>query len=93
MFEYIRAQPTALEAQKEGERYSVRQRPDWDSARVDVMDWVLKMRTCQYPDFADALDATGNAELVLNDIVSLNHTRTVMLLTCVYRKTTFGDSD
>ncbi|VDB92374.1 unnamed protein product [Peniophora sp. CBMAI 1063] len=67
MFDYIRAQPSALGARQEAEKHCGRQRADWNEVRRDVMDWVIQMRTYHHPDFADALDATQSAELVLDD--------------------------
>lgn len=38
-------------------------RPDWDAIKIDVMRELLRQKF-SYPDLAEALDATGNAELI-----------------------------
>ena len=70
LMEHIRAQPSALGAREEAEKYSAHQRRDWNDVCLAMMDWVIQMRILQYPDFADVLDATRDAEVILNDQVS-----------------------
>ena len=59
--ERVRAAPTALEAKRRGRKVTLR--PDWESAKLDVMAQGILAKFTQNPDLRAKLLATGDAVL------------------------------